>query len=100
MSETLSCFDDVEQAGLIAYLAEQDERLKQLEVVQKSLHRLADSYGAVTLTVEERKHTTEIERLLSDFPECLEIWKNPTVTTSPFNIVRALIMRDYVWSCF
>ncbi|HEM4403562.1 TPA: hypothetical protein U1Y72_001902 [Streptococcus suis] len=69
------CFDGVEQAGLIAYLAEQDERLKQLEVVQKSLYRLADSYGAVTLTVEERKQTTEIERLLSDFPECLELWK-------------------------
>ena len=70
-----SCFDDVEQAGLIDYLAEQDERLKQLEVVQKSLYRLADSYGAVTLTVGERKQTTEIERLLSDFPECLELWK-------------------------
>lgn len=70
-----SCFDDVEQAGLISYLAEQDDRLKQLEVVQKALYRLADSYGVITLTVEESERAIEIEILLSDFPDCLGLWK-------------------------
>lgn len=70
-----SCFDDVEQAALISYLAEQDERLKQSEVVQKALYRLANSHGVITLTVKEQQQATEIENLLDDFPGCLDLWK-------------------------
>lgn len=39
------------------------------------LARLSYSYEVVSKKSEVLQHTTEIERLLSDFPECLELWK-------------------------
>ncbi|MGT2926383.1 hypothetical protein [Streptococcus cuniculipharyngis] len=67
--------DGEEQAGLIVYLTQQNEALKEKEIVQKALYQLAETYGIITETVEEQKCLTEIEYLLADYPGSLDFWK-------------------------
>lgn len=69
------CFDAEEQAGLIVYLTEQDESLKQEEAVKNVLYQLAETYGIVTEIEEERERLTEMEYLLSAYPDSLGQWK-------------------------
>lgn len=57
------------------YLTQQNEALKEKEIVQKALYQLAETYGIITETVEEQKRLTEIEYLLLDYPGSLDFWK-------------------------
>ncbi|WP_105159365.1 hypothetical protein [Streptococcus suis] len=63
------------QVGLFQYYVQQSSELQSDSTVQQLLARLSYSYEVVSKKSEVLQHTTEIERLLSDFPECLELWK-------------------------